>query len=438
VSGPSNSSRCAILGAGLSGLSTAFHIGHENCVVYEAEPYYGGHIHGEERDGFMWDDCPHVSFTKDEYVRNLFAESVNQEFEEFAVRVGNYFHGHWIDHPAQSNFYQIPEPLRTWCLDSFLEARFEQDTRPQPTNYQEWLYQAFGRVFVDTFPAAYCRKIWTVEPSELGIDWVAPRFFYPSVQDVKDGFEGPLKRATHYVTMARYPSRGGFISFARKLADGARIYCSKPLETINFSKRRMGFSDGTQSDYHTLISTIPLPTLIDCAEDAPDKVRQAASLLWCTSLLVVEVAANHRQNSKYNWIYVYDEDKLSTRISFIEMRSPHNAPEATTGIQAEVYGSTFRPLPKDHKDVACKVQLELIEMGLLESLEAVISVHVRYVPWGNVVFDHHRQAALNIVNAFLDRVGVMRVGRYAEWKYLWTHDCVLNGKRAAEKVAEGI
>ena len=430
-----HNSRCTILGAGMAGLSTAFHIGHDNCVLYETKPHYGGHIHSEQRDGFTWDYCPHVSFTKKEYVRNLFAESVNQEFEEFEVRAGNYFQGQWIDHPAQSNLYQIPEPLRTECLNSFLEARSQGTTQSQPTDYQEWLYQAFGRVFADSFPAAYTRKFWTIEPTDLGIDWVAPRIFYPSIQDVKDGFKGPLDRNTHYVTKVRYPSRGGFISFARNLVDGARIYCGKTLETINFSKRRIGFSDGTRSDYHTLVSTIPLPTLIDCAEDAPDEVREAASLLRCTSLLLVEVAANHQTKSKYNWIYVYDEDKLSTRISFIEERSPNNAPDSTTGIQAEVYGSAYRPLPTDHEEVARKVQLELVEMGLLESLESVISVHVRHVPWANVVFDHNRQAALDTVNAFLDSYGIKRVGRYAEWKYLWTHDCVLNSKHVAEQIA---
>ena len=431
----SRNSQCSILGAGLAGLSTAYHVGHNKCIVYEAMPYHGGHMCSEQRDGFTWDYCPHVSFTKDEYVRSLFAESVDQEYEEFAVRAGNYFQGHWIDHPAQSNLYQVPEPVRTKCLESFLEARSRESEWSQPADYREWLYQAFGRVFADTFPAAYTRKFWTVEPTSLGIDWVAPRIYYPSVQDVKDGFNGPLDRATHYVTMARYPSRGGFISFARKFASGAHICCGKTVQTVNFGKRRLGFSDGTQSDYHTLVSTIPLPSLIDCAEDAPDQVREAASLLRCTSLLVVEVAATHLQDSKYNWIYVYDEDKLSTRISFVEGRSPHNAPSSTTGIQAEVYGSAYRPLPTDYDEVARRVQLELVEMGLLESLEAVISVHVRYVPWGNVIFDHNRQSALDTVNAFLDRHGVMRVGRYGEWKYLWTHDCVLNGKQVAEDIA---
>ncbi len=71
-----------ILGAGISGLTTSFHVGHENCVIYESKSHYGGHIWSESRDGFTWDDGPHVSFTNNEYVRKVLAESVDQQFEE--------------------------------------------------------------------------------------------------------------------------------------------------------------------------------------------------------------------------------------------------------------------------------------------------------------------------------------------------------------------
>ncbi len=72
-------------------------------------------------------------------------------------------------------------------------------------------------------------------------------------------------------------------------------------------------------------------------------------------------------------------------------------------------------------------------MGLLESSEAVISANLRYVPWGQVIFDHQRKSALQTINQFLDSAGVVRVGRYAEWKYAMTHDCVLRGKHEADK-----
>ena len=41
-----------ILGAGLAGQSTSYHIGHEKCNVFEKNGYVGGHIYSEKVNGF--------------------------------------------------------------------------------------------------------------------------------------------------------------------------------------------------------------------------------------------------------------------------------------------------------------------------------------------------------------------------------------------------
>jgi len=220
----------------------------------------------------------------------------------------------------------------------------------------------------------------------------------------------------------------------RKLAEGARIQYGKTMERINFSKRQIVFADGFQTEYETLVTTLPLPVLIRCSEDAPDKVRDAAEQLKTTKLWLIDFTAKHPSKLKHHWVYVYDEDKVSTRITITENLSPQNAPAGCTGMSVEVCGSDFRPLPTDRDETARKVKDELLEMGLLESDDAIISTNVRYVPWGQVIYDHNRKSALQTVNAFLDSMGVVRVGRYAEWKYLMTHDCVLKAKHEAEKL----
>jgi protoporphyrinogen oxidase len=421
-----------ILGAGISGLCTSFHAGHDRCRIFEAKSYYGGHIFSFERDGFTWDDGPHVLFTDNEYVRSLFADGVDGAFEEKAPEVINYYKGHWIDHPGQSNLYQIPEPLRTQCLESFLEARSVELTKP--TTYEEWLNQAFGKVFARTFPAAYTRKYWATEPVDLGVDWIGERIYYPSVEDVKQGFNGPLGKSTYWVKQFRYPTRGGFISFVRKIASGAKIEFSKELKKINFGKRRMVFADGTNEEYQTLVSTLPLPVLIRASEDAPDKVREAVEQLKTTRFYMFDITANHPSKLKEQWVYIYDEDKATTRISITEKFSDQNAPTGSTGMSVEVCGSDRKPLRTDKEALALQVKDELVAMGLLESLDAVTSTHIRYVPFGQVIYDHNRKGALQIVNEFLDRVGIVRVGRYSEWKYAMTHDCVLKAKSEASKL----
>ena len=194
----------------------------DKCVIYEADSHYGGHVYSEEQDGFVWDDGPHVSYTKNEYIQQLFSDLVGGEFEEVQAEVVNYYKGHWIDHPAQSNLYQIPEPLRTQCLNSFLESRVENPAeQAAPANYEEWIHRAFGRVFADTFPAVYTRKYWTREPADLGTDWIGKRVYYPEGRR-RDGRRQGSARPLHLLGQSVALSLEGRILHLHPQAGGGR------------------------------------------------------------------------------------------------------------------------------------------------------------------------------------------------------------------------
>ncbi len=422
----------AILGAGLAGLSTSYHLGHPaNTAILEAKDHYGGHVHSWERDGITWDDGPHCSITMNEYIKTLFAEFVDGEYEDVDVKAVNYYQGHWLDYPALTSLHQVPEPLRTQCLESFLE--WARGDHAPPKNYEEWLYQAMGKVFADNFPASYTRKYWTCEPRNLDVDWIGQRILRPEVDDVVNGAKGPLPKGMYYVSdrSPRYPSKGGFLSYCHKMAAEADIRYGMKMEQIDFGKQRLRFTDGTEMSYGRLVSTIPVPYLIKCSTDAPDDVREAAALLRSSQFYRVDVAVNHPRPRDEIWYYVYDEDKLSVRISLMERFSPHNAPPGKTAIQVEVYGSAWRPMPEDRQKVKATVIEELLEMGLIETPDAIESSEITLVPTGQIIYDLNRRDALRVVNGFLNEQGVHRVGRYSEWKYLMSDSCVLGGRRAA-------
>ncbi len=421
----------AVLGAGISGLAVSHHLRHTDTVVFEKQPYYSGHIHSEVVDGFVWDDGPHISFTSNKYVQDFLADMVDGAYEVVATKASNYFRGHWIAHPAQVNLYQVPEPLRTACLDSFLASR---DAEGTPKNYREWIHMAFGEVFAETFPAAYTRKYWTVDPVDLATEWVGNRVMKPSVDEVVAGAKSSIGIQTvHYAVSreSRYPTHGGFMGYAHKMARGANIRLNCALEQVAFGSRQLRFSDGSEVSYRRLVSTIPLKSLIRLSTDAPPAVRDAAEKLTCTNFLRVDVAVNHPARRPETWMYVYDEDKLSVRLSHMEHFSPNNAPSGCSAIQVEVYGSEYRPVPTDLEKVKSTVIAELVEMGLVDHPNAVRYANVKFVPQGNPIFDHNRAAAMRTITEFLDHHGVLLVGRYAEHKYLMTDACVISARRAA-------
>lgn len=448
-----------ILGAGLAGLSASYHIGHGKCVLYEKNSYATGHIHTEIIDGFTWDEGPHVSFTSQQYVKDLFEQSVNGELLDYPVATTNYYKGNWIPHPAQTNLFAIPQPLRSECLTDFLTARDNYPDDFEPADYQQWLNYSFGETFTTNFPAAYTRKYWTTDPSELTTNWVGNRVFHPNIEQVKGGYEGPLQQQTHYIKTVRYPDKGGFVSFAQKLLDGANVKLNTEFESINFDTRTITFNSGEQVVFDKLINTVPLPVLI-AKSNAPQNVKQAAENLNCSAVLLVNITARHATARPENWIYVYDEDKYSTRINCTELLSPNNAPTGHTGVQVEVYFSAYRPKTETDEVIADRVIDELIEMGLIRDKESVTGHHTKWVQWANVIFDHQYKDNLNTILNWLSQYGLAReaddlepmtvwenrladkdslgdiilAGRFGQWRYYWTDDCVLRGLLISQKI----
>ena len=78
-----------ILGAGIAGLSCSYHIGHDRCRLFEKDNTTRGHAGGYEKSGVDWDYGPHVSFTKNSYVQELFEKSVDGAFLEYDANIAN-------------------------------------------------------------------------------------------------------------------------------------------------------------------------------------------------------------------------------------------------------------------------------------------------------------------------------------------------------------
>jgi protoporphyrinogen oxidase len=112
-----------ILGAGVAGFGAAHRL-HElgvKSVMFERNRYYGGNAASfRSIDAFIFDVGPHISFTKVKRIQDLFAESVDFEFETIQASVNNYWQGHLIKHPVQCNLYGLPVDLVVKAISDFV------------------------------------------------------------------------------------------------------------------------------------------------------------------------------------------------------------------------------------------------------------------------------------------------------------------------------
>ena len=433
--------KIAILGAGMAGYGASARLHQEGlaAAVYEKENRYGGHTRSYAHDtGFVSDDGPHVSFTKDERIQELLVNAVGGNYETIQVSVNNYWRGHWIKHPAICNLHGLANDIVVRCIRDFVEAQeMQKDSPPEIATYEDWLLASYGRGFYENFPKDYTIRYHTVEPKNMSTDWLGPRLYQADLGEVVRGALTPETEDVHYISGFRYPKGGGFQSYLKPFTDWVDIQLGHKLVKIDSKDRKLFFSNGNQIDYDFLISSIALPDLVPMLDGVPQDVLDAAESLACTSRVDVNVGINNDSFTEACWSYFYDMDYSFTRVSYPHKLSKSTCPNGCGAFQAEVYFSKkYKPMKGTAEDYIEPVIGDLRRCGLIQDHDKILFKNATYTEYANVIFDLERGTNLAIVHGYLDDLGIRYCGRYGEWGYMWTDDSFKSGERAAQSVLD--
>lgn len=102
-------------------------------------------------------------------------------------------------------------------IEDFVATRERPQVKDQ--SYAEWLRDTYGTTFAETFPMIYGHKYHTTTMDRLTTDWIGPRMYRPSLEQVLRGAIGEEVLGAHYVDLFRYPSHGGFVSYLEPFAE---------------------------------------------------------------------------------------------------------------------------------------------------------------------------------------------------------------------------
>jgi protoporphyrinogen oxidase len=425
----------------MAGLGAAHALQGQNvrCTVYDKSPHYGGHTASfAQPNGFLFDVGPHVSFTKNERLQVLFAENVCQQYEILPARLNNYWQGYWITHPAQVNLHGLPPDLVVRIIRDFVDVHASDELEIR--NYEDWLYAAYGRTFAETFPIVYGRKYHTTTPDKMATEWLGPRMYRPTLEEVLRGALAPEPiTEVHYVTNFRYPSHGGFVSYLRPVAERADLRLCHELICLDSRNRLLHFGNGVTESYDQVVSSIPLPDLIPLIDGAPAAVQHAAKRLAFTTVVMVNLGLDRPDLSTSHISYFYDEDVIFPRLSFPHLLSPHNVPSGKGSIQAELYFSEkYKPLTCPPETLIPRVVADLQKVGILHESDSILFEEARVARYANVIYDLERADAVATVHAFLDEIGVRYCGRYGNWDHAWTDQSFLSGEQAAQAALDAL
>ncbi|WP_160119934.1 protoporphyrinogen/coproporphyrinogen oxidase [Rhodovarius lipocyclicus] len=414
-----------VLGAGISGLAAAYKARGEGIpvTIYEAAERAGGLLDNFVVEGFRFDRAVHLSFATEQEVRRVFDKAPYHTHQPESV---NWDQTLWLRHPVQNNMHALPAAERVELIAGLVEA-----PNVEINNYRDWLIHQYGLPIASRWPMVYTEKYWTVPAEELSTDWIGQRVRRADLREVLAGAFTDDTPNAFYAKEMRYPEEGGYRHFIEPMMEGADLRTGHRAVRIDADARRITFANGVEADYKALVSTLPLPRLIELMPDAPAAVREAAGSLFATQIDLISIGFNRPRVSPTLWFYIYDREILAARAYAPDWKSPANAPEGCSSLQFEIYSSVRKPQTHSVEELKRNTVEGLKRMGLADESD-ILFVHHTRLPYGNVVFDLGMEQRRDLVRDWVRAQGIHLAGRFGVWEYLWSNQAMLSGLNAGE------
>lgn len=422
----------AILGAGLTGMSAGIELTKRGVPhrIFEKLATPGGHAVTTLDSGFRFDRTGHLLHLKSDVLRDRVLDWIGPDHLHIERRSVVWSNGVYTRYPFQANTYGLPKQVAYECLQGFISAHFARHER-EPLNFEEFCLQHFGEGISKHFMLPYNARLWGVHPSEITSAWCRRFVPLPRLEDVLAGAVGLNDRELGYNTHFIYPRLG-----IGELAQGmARRLDTIELERaplrIRLRERRLVFADRSV-EFDVLLSTIPLPKLIELIDEVPAPVREAASELRCSHLYYLDVALRRPLGTDFHWAYVPEAKYPFYRVGSYSRFSAALAPEGKASLYVELVDRAAPVLTT----LLPQVARALIEMGVIEHEADIEFARVRRLDFAYVIFDHRYFSALQLIRPFLDESRIISTGRYGEWNYSAMEDAIRFGMDAAERCVE--
>ncbi len=431
----------AIVGAGLAGLSTAFHLRSLPYRLFEREREVGGLCRSYRVQGFTFDMTGHLLHFRQAEIKALVEGLLAGRLARHQRRSYIYSYGTYTEYPFQVNTYGLPKEVVRDCLLGFIATL--TPSRPlaaQAASFKDWILQNLGEGFARHFMVPFNEKLWQVPLEELTADWVSWLIPKPELRDVVNGALGIKDKAFGYNPTFLYPVEGGIEVLPKALLPAVgQVAFEEELVEVDTARRRAAFRSGANGtrvvDYDRLVSTIPLPELVRRCTDLPPPLREAAVGLRCVSVYSVNLGVARERLTDKHWIYFPEPEYPFYRAGFPMNFAPSLGPPGCSSLYVEISHRPEDAIPE--AEVLRRVRVGLERAGIFRPNEEIVAADVRDIRYAYVLFDRHRARVVGPLLDWLERRGIHSIGRYGRWEHSSMEDALSQGKRLAERLQRG-
>jgi protoporphyrinogen oxidase len=440
----SNKDTIVVLGGGLTGLSTLWHLqkaGYDHCHLFEKESRVGGLTRSEQVDGFTFDHTGHLLHFRNEQVKQLVSDLLGDNLHTLVRDSWIFSKGVYTRYPFQTNLYGLPAEVIKECILSFIQAssnRANGHSSPKPrpsaeySSFAEWIEATLGTGIARHFMVPYNEKLWTLPLNELTCEWMGRFVPATSLEQIIDGALIDQSRRLGYNATFSYPLRGGIEALPRAFAASLQnIHTGHELVRLDLQRKQVCFGNGESMSYDQLVTTIPLHSLLRAATAVPAPIREASQRLRFTSVYNINLGVNRNLSEKH-WVYFPEPEYCFYRVGFSHNFSLHQVPAGCGAIYAEVAYAPWKPL--DKSQIVHQVKADLLKAGILAKHDQVLAECCLDIPCAYVIYDRNYRKSVEELRGFARENDIYTIGRYGAWEYSGMEDAIWQGKQVADEI----
>lgn len=396
-----------IIGAGISGLSYAAATGHDYLIV-EAENQIGGYCKTIYKDGFVWDYSGHFFHFQHPELRDYVMQRIEPD-EMLTVQKHTQilYKDRHVDFPFQMNIHQLPQ-------EEFIDCLYDLFSIPEGASsdtFKQMLYAKFGRSIAEKFLIPYNTKLYATDLDRLDVDAMGRFFPYADREQIVRNFRHPEGKS--YNATFLYPKQG-CIRIVNSVASHVDRQC------VSLGERLLAIAPGAHTavtdkrtlHYDRLVSSMPLPKLLDLCGMAYDK-----EVYTWNKVLVFNLGFDAKGPERTNcWMYIPESKYLFYRVGFYD----NIIGQDRMSLYVEIGFGKDQPVG----DVDALLQRTLADLqlaGIVTGQQLVAEHHVLMDP-AYVHITRRSEQDKQDKFRMLAQNDIYSIGRYGAWKYCSLED----------------
>lgn len=403
-----------IIGAGITGLSYAAFTSNDYLII-EKEEEIGGYCRTIKQDGFVWDYSGHFFHFQSEDIRRFIMERISKKDILSVVKMTQilYKQNH-IDYPFQKNIHQLDKDDFICCLyDLFINEYSDYNS------FKSMLYAKFGKSISDIFLIPYNEKLYACNLDDLDENAMGRFFPFADKKEIIRNFKSNNNKS--YNDHFLYPKGGAFeyIKAVYNKLDHEKVVTHEKVLSID-SINKIAFTNKRKIKYDNLISTMPLPQLMNITS-----INYNKNIYTSNKVLVFNLGFDKKGVERTNnWIYYPEKEYIFYRVGFYD--TIFNTDRLSVYVEIGFKEDDIF----DEENCLKRVLLDMNKARIITDHKLIsrstIVMDPAYVHVTSIM-EEDKKSKMKELNS----KDIYSIGRYGSWIYCSIEDNILEAKQLA-------